>query len=103
LVFGALRDKNCAAMAAALFPLAAGVRLVRPPEERGLEPAQLLRRVPPALRARCEAAAGTVEALAGARRDAGRDGLVVVAGSLFLVGEVLARTPAPAGRDRRVR
>ena len=53
LVFGALRDKRVGAMAAALFPLAASVHLVRPPEERGLEPFELLRRVPAGLRARC--------------------------------------------------
>ena len=91
LVFGALRDKRVGAMAAALFPLAATVHLVRPPEERGLEPAELLRRVPSGLRARCRAAAGLAATLEAARRSAGSHGLVVVAGSLFLVGEVLAR------------
>ncbi|HWR96880.1 MAG TPA: cyanophycin synthetase, partial [Candidatus Methanoperedens sp.] len=82
LVFGALRDKSCAAMTAALFPRAAAVHLVRPPEERGLEPAELLRRVPPPPRGRCRPAPGTAAALAAARRDAGPGGLVVVAGSL---------------------
>ena len=90
LIFGALRDKNCAAMAAALFPRAAAVLLVRPPEERGLEPEELLRRVPRELRGRCRTAPGSAAALAAAREDAGPGGLVVVSGSLFLVGEVLA-------------
>lgn len=89
LVFGALRDKRVGAMAAALFPCAATVHLVRPPEERGLEPVELLTRVPPGLRARCRLQADLVSALAAARRSAGPRGLVVVAGSLFLVGEVL--------------
>jgi len=106
LVFGALRDKNCAAMAGALFPLAAAAHLVRPPEERGLEPAELLRRVPPHLRGRCRSAPGAAAALAAAGRDAGPSGLVVVAGSLFLAGEVLAlerrkhRKAAGAGTRR---
>jgi GNAT superfamily N-acetyltransferase len=57
---------------------------------RGLEPEELRRRLPPALRARCRPARGLAAALASARNDAGPAGLVVVAGSLFLVGEVLA-------------
>ena len=65
LVFGALRDKRVGAMAAALFPLAATVHLVRPPEERGLEPAELLRRVP-------AGAARPLRRRAGPRRVAGR-------------------------------
>ena len=89
LVFGALRDKRVGAMAAALFPRAATVHLVRPPEERGLEPAELLRRIPSGLRARCGAQADLASSLAAARRSAGPRGLVVVAGSLFLVGEAL--------------
>jgi dihydrofolate synthase/folylpolyglutamate synthase len=99
LVFGALRDKRVADMTAALFPLAAAVHLARAPEERGLEPAELLALTPAALRDRCRPAAGIAAALEAARRDAGPRGLVVVAGSLFLVGEVLAsgRVP-PAGR-----
>ncbi len=100
LVFGALRGKNSAAMAEALFPRAATVYLVRPPEERGLEPAELLGLVAPRLRGVCRPAAGIAEALRAARRDAGRRGLVVVAGSLFLVGDVLARLEAgPGARD----
>ncbi len=90
LVFGALRDKRVGAMAAALFPLAAVVYLVRAPEERGLEPAELLRRVPAGLRARCRMETNLPTALEEARRRAGPRGLVVVAGSLFLVGEALA-------------
>jgi dihydrofolate synthase/folylpolyglutamate synthase len=91
LVFGALRDKRVGAMAGALFPRAASVHLVRPPEERGLEPAELLRRIRPDLRARCRPEADLDAALAAARRSAGPAGLVVVAGSLFLVGEALSR------------
>ncbi len=89
LVFGALRDKRVGAMAAALFPLAATVHLVRPPEERGLEPAEVLRRVPAGLRARCAVEASLALTMAAARRSAGPRGMVVVAGSLFLVGDVL--------------
>ena len=89
LVFGALRDKRVGAMAAALFPRAVTVHLVCPPEERGLEPRELLRRIPSGLRARCVVQADLVSSVAAARHSAGSRGLVVVAGSLFLVGEVL--------------
>jgi dihydrofolate synthase/folylpolyglutamate synthase len=91
LVFGALRDKRVEAMAGALFPLAASVQLVRAPEERGLEPAEVLARTPRELRGRCRLAPQIPVAMARARRAAGPRGLVVVAGSLFLVGAVLAR------------
>jgi dihydrofolate synthase/folylpolyglutamate synthase len=94
LVFGALRDKRVAAMADALFPLARTVHVVRPPEERGLEPHEVLRLIAPELRDRCRAEADSSAALRAARRAAGPRGLVVVAGSLFLVGEVLARQDA---------
>jgi dihydrofolate synthase/folylpolyglutamate synthase len=90
LVFGALRDKDAAGMARMLFPEAARVFLVRPREERGLSPEETLARIPRALAGRCTPAAGVAAALAGARRAAGRSGVVVVAGSLFLVGEALS-------------
>jgi len=89
LVFGALRDKRVGAMAAALFPLAATVHLVRPPEERGLEPVELLRRIPVGLRSHCTIQTDLISSVAAARHSAGPRGLVVVAGSLFLVGEAL--------------
>jgi dihydrofolate synthase/folylpolyglutamate synthase len=94
LVFGALRDKRVGAMADALFPLAAAVHVVRPPEERGLEPAELLGRIDAVLRDRCRPESGLGAALAAARRSAGPAGLVVVAGSLFLVGEALSHLKA---------
>lgn len=98
LVFGALRDKNIPAMAAALFPLAVSVFVVRPPEDRGCEPGEVLRRVPAALRARAAAAADLPAAVRAARAAAGSRGLVVVTGSLFLVGEALRSAPPPRRR-----
>jgi dihydrofolate synthase/folylpolyglutamate synthase len=95
LVFGALRDKDVAGMAAALFPEVSAVFLVRPPEERGAEPAELLRRVPPHLRPRCRPCADLAAAVVAAKRAAGARGAVVVAGSLFLVGEALGSGLVP--------
>lgn len=89
LIFGALRDKNISALAAVLFPGVEGVVLVRPPEERGAEPGEVLRRLPPKWRKLCRVADDPPAALEHARKAAGGNGIVVVAGSLFLVGAIL--------------
>lgn len=82
LVFGALADKDAAAMAAALAPLAREVYLAPPASPRALPVAALA--VLPALRgatAFADAPAALDAALAGGQP------LVVVSGSLYLVGE----------------
>ena len=89
LLFGVLRDKKIAALADLLFPGFREVILVRPPEERGMAPEEMLRRLPPRWRRLCRPAGDGAAALETARRSAGSRGLVVVAGSLFLVGDVL--------------
>jgi dihydrofolate synthase/folylpolyglutamate synthase len=90
LLFAAMDDKDVAGLARALFPLASAVVLTRPRQPRAMDPLALAQRAD-------ERAAGAVRepsvfrALARARRLArarGRGTPVVVAGSLFLVGEV---------------
>ena len=94
LVFGAMADKDVEGIAAILFPAAATVRLVPAPSRRAATPAELARRT------------------AGVRLDAlPRDGVeaalrellaepdpapIIVAGSLYLVGE--ARSLILSGR-----
>jgi len=96
LVFGAMRDKDIAGMARVLFPLARAVVLTRPRVDRAATPAEIARRAGPlAAGARRESAPR--RALLWARRRAGPDGTVVVAGSLFLVG---ALRGAAAARQR---
>jgi dihydrofolate synthase/folylpolyglutamate synthase len=104
LVFGAMRDKDVRGMAEALFPLAHDVVLTRPRIDRAARPRELAARAGHlARRARC--LDQPRRALAWARRRAAASGAtVVVAGSLFLVGELRealrrARQPA-AGRGR---
>jgi dihydrofolate synthase/folylpolyglutamate synthase len=89
LVFGAMADKDVAGMARHLFPLARAVVLTRVRQKRAATTRALAERIGPLARgARHEPTAA--RAIRGARDLAGPDGRVVVAGSLFLIGEVLA-------------
>jgi dihydrofolate synthase/folylpolyglutamate synthase len=93
LLFGALDDKDVAGIARPLFPLAADVVLTRPHASRASDTATLARRVG-RLAARAHRVDGISRALALARRLARARGPgtpVVVAGSLFLVGDVKGR------------
>jgi len=89
LLFGVLGDKKIVPMARLLFPRCRKVVLTTPPEARGASPEQIMHSLPPSLGRKCTSGGDVAEALALARRSAGRRGLVVVAGSLFLVGAVL--------------
>jgi dihydrofolate synthase/folylpolyglutamate synthase len=90
LVFGAMADKDVAAIGRRLFPLARAVVVTQAPGERAATPVDIVARVGPvAPPVRREP--GIARALALAGRLAGPDGLVVVAGSLYLVGDVLRR------------
>jgi dihydrofolate synthase/folylpolyglutamate synthase len=92
LLFGVMADKDVEALAARLFPLAAAVVLTRPRVSRATSPAAIARRAG-ALGRGAEREADPRAALALARRRAkalGPGTPVVVAGSLYLVGEVLA-------------
>lgn len=98
LVLGISRDKDAGAMLAALAPLAQRLILTRAALPRAADPETLRRLVPPVVPV-VQVAASAAEALA---RATGPDAteVVCVAGSLFLVGEVLALlggagTPCP--------
>lgn len=93
LVFGAMADKDVAAVGRTLFPLARAVVVTRAPGERAAAPDEIVERVgPPGPPVQVEPNVG--RALQAARRIAGPGGLVVVAGSLYLVGDVLRRLRA---------
>jgi dihydrofolate synthase/folylpolyglutamate synthase len=97
LVFGAMRDKDAAGMAAELFPAARAVVLTRADASaRAADPAELLA-LAPAAAPEPRVEPDLERALALARRLAGEsspEAFVVVAGSLALVGAVLARSRA---------
>ncbi len=91
LVFGAMADKDVRGLARALFPLAAGLVLTAPRIARAASPEALARRAGRLARG-AHRAPGVARALGLARRLARAHGagtLVVVAGSLYLVGAVL--------------
>jgi dihydrofolate synthase / folylpolyglutamate synthase len=85
LIFGALADKDYPKMLRALAPHIEHVIYVQPDIARAL-PARELQRVLPGV-----AADSPADGLQRANRAAGSGGLVVVAGSIFVVAELRAR------------
>ena len=97
IVFGAMSDKDLPSMLALLRSVAAPVIFSRIDWHRASPPAVLAE----LFGGESETAQSSAEALGRARERAGRDGIVLVCGSLYLVGEVkqaLATSAAPAGR-----
>ncbi len=88
LVFGALRDKDIGAMGKCLFPLAAAIHLAPLDNSRTAFPDEIAA-LHPRYRSRMRAYPGARAALRAAWEACPRGGLVVVAGSLYLVGELL--------------
>jgi dihydrofolate synthase/folylpolyglutamate synthase len=95
LVLGVSADKDARGILEALVPQAERVILTAAANPRAAEPAALARLLPPAAGARVETAPSSAEALARALREPAT-AVVCVAGSLFLVGEVLAGRPEAA-------
>ena len=103
LLFAVMNDKDVAGIARALFPRAADIVLTRPRLPRAMEPAEIARRVGRTA-ARAHREPSVFRALALARRlarnhDPGTP--VVVAGTLFLVGEVKGFLERPGPRNTR--
>ncbi len=101
LVLGVLEDKDAAAMLAELLPLSERAWFTAPPSARALSPAALqsLARQQGFERSECEPS--PARALAQAREWARRNGgAVLVTGSVYLVGDVLAaRSQAPLAQE----
>ena len=87
-VFGAMRDKAIAEMAEILFPLAEKVILAPANNPRSAQPQEIMdaaSRVSVSM----EAAPDVASALARARDLAGSEDLVVITGSIYIVGEAM--------------
>ena len=85
ILFGAMRDKAVAEMGAILFPLADELILTAADSPRSMQPGELM-----ALAGRGRAVASIGAALELLAREAAADDVIIVTGSLFLVGEARA-------------
>ena len=100
LVFGAMSDKDFYRMGKLLFPVARSIHLARIANSRSAEPAAIA-----AAHARfgsrihCHATARS--ALRAAWKECPRDGLVVVTGSLYLLGELLPVVKASVNQRKK--
>jgi dihydrofolate synthase/folylpolyglutamate synthase len=96
LVFASVADKDISEMAELLRPLVNEVSLVRLANERGAEPAALA----PAFSGVPCGCYDSVAGLWNELESAPADKIILITGSLFLVGEMLARRQGNAGECR---
>ncbi len=87
-VFGAMRDKAISEMTEILFPLALRVIATRPDNPRAASPEEI-QQAGGRTGAEIEAVADVAEALERARDAAGPGSVMVVTGSIYLVGEAM--------------
>lgn len=88
VVWGAMEDKDLSLTVPAIAALASTVILTKPQGDRAADPDQLMKVIPKELRPRCEMIENVRQALSAAENYAQDGDLVVVAGSLYLIGEV---------------
>jgi dihydrofolate synthase/folylpolyglutamate synthase len=86
MIFAAMQDKDLAQLGRFLFPLASELIFTAPPGQPRAWPPETMREITGQSRARC--AATPREALALARAGAGPDDVILVTGSLYLVGAI---------------
>jgi dihydrofolate synthase/folylpolyglutamate synthase len=88
LIFGAMGDKDVSAMAEILFPVADRIVLTRADNPRSAAPADI-RQAAARISANMEETPNVHAALVRARSLAGSKGMVVVTGSIYIVGEAM--------------
>jgi dihydrofolate synthase/folylpolyglutamate synthase len=89
LIFGAMGDKNIPEIAGVLFPRAEYLILTAIDNSRSAPPEDLLKLVPAAFpKDNVFLTQTSIEALETARKITGKEGVVCVTGSLYLVGEI---------------
>ena len=87
-VFGAMRDKAISEMSEILFPLAEKVIATRPENPRSASPDEI-QKAAGRTGAEIESVSDVTQALDGGRAAAGLRGVMVVTGSIYLVGEAM--------------
>lgn len=89
LVFGAMNDKNVAEIAEILFPKADKIILTQPSNSRSMSVEKLTNFVPPSIESnRVVQSHSVLDAIKLAKEIVPKDAIILVAGSLYLVGEV---------------
>ena len=89
LVFGAMRDKDVSEIAAILFPSAATIILTELSNSRAMRVGELFRIVPSIVSAdEIKLVKNVKDALSAAQAVTPANGIILVTGSLYLVGEV---------------
>ena len=89
IVFGAMRDKEIAEIASILFPLGEKIVLTEPENSRALTYGELLEQIPDDIsRFNIFASDGVESALTISETVTPDNGIILVTGSLYLVGEV---------------
>jgi dihydrofolate synthase / folylpolyglutamate synthase len=95
LVFGVVRDKNIRGIGSAIFPVATSIHLTPLINTRSADPGEVAA-LHQRYRSRMKIHADMREALYSAWNECSATGLVVVTGSLYLVGELLPVVQANA-------
>lgn len=88
IVFGVMKDKEPAEMAAELFPNARRVILTRPENSRSMTVDELAAQIPAEFEEKVMGSENAADALRIAREHSGESDVILITGSLYLVGEV---------------
>lgn len=89
LIFGAMREKDITEIAAMLFPLASQIVLTKPDNLRALTSEEFFEQIPANIsRSGIFITGGVSDALDIAATVTPNDGIILVTGSLYLIGEV---------------
>ena len=89
LVFGCMRDKDIRGMLDRLLPIAERVILTRSKNDRAEEPGNIMNLIDPIYRAKTIFLHDARQAVARALDETEEDDLVLIAGSLYVVGDIL--------------
>jgi dihydrofolate synthase / folylpolyglutamate synthase len=86
LIWGAMADKDLQKTLPLVATLADKIILTKPDGERSAEPELLLKNVPDNLQERCQLHSSVADAIHEAESQAGEEDLILIAGSLYLIG-----------------
>jgi dihydrofolate synthase/folylpolyglutamate synthase len=88
MIFAAMKDKDVREIGEILFPRAERLVLTKPENSRALDPDEILRRIPDLIDIdKILLTKKVVDAIKRANEVTAEDGLILITGSLYLVGE----------------